>query len=98
MDISQYVGPSICTYEQVRSYSLDLCPVCNTKAISGCRCILNNRRCANGHHWRRLDNGVAVMMDDGQGHIDSSFQPYKDLFGNPPLPKLEGPTYRPTQS
>jgi hypothetical protein len=32
-------------------YWEDICPVCKTKAISGCRCRISERTCKNGHTW-----------------------------------------------
>jgi hypothetical protein len=29
----------------------DTCPVCNEKAVSWCRCFINERNCKNGHTW-----------------------------------------------
>ena len=47
------------------SYWNDICPICETKAISGCRCcstngISNDRICANKHTWH-WNNGRVVI-------------------------------------
>ncbi len=27
------------------------CPVCKSKAVMGCRCLLSDQSCENGHSW-----------------------------------------------
>lgn len=27
------------------------CPTCKTKSVGGCRCMLSDQSCANGHSW-----------------------------------------------
>lgn len=51
----------------------DKCPICESKAISACRCPLNDRRCANGHWWRR------DKLDDHPIVLDGPHGPEKDL-------------------
>lgn len=31
----------------------DECPTCGGEYTMQCRCLLGNRRCANGHEWHR---------------------------------------------
>jgi hypothetical protein len=45
-------------------YWEDICPTCKTKAVSGCRCMINERTCANGHTWY-WKNGEVIL---GSGH------------------------------
>jgi hypothetical protein len=45
-------------------YWEDICPICKTKAITGCRCIINDRKCANNHTWHWKDGKVVI----GSGH------------------------------
>ncbi len=52
--LENYTGP----------YTGDFCPTCDGKAKSGCRCFINDRTCANGHTWHRV-NGKVVL---GSGH------------------------------
>ncbi len=28
-----------------------ICPTCKSKSIGGCRCMLSDQSCANGHTW-----------------------------------------------
>jgi hypothetical protein len=58
----------IATKEMVKKYWLDKCPVCGGTCISACRCPRNERWCPLDHHWRRLDDGSAVMC--GKNHTD----------------------------
>lgn len=57
--LENYTGP----------YTGDFCPTCDETAVMGCRCQINDRRCANGHQWHRVD-GKVVM---GSGHGKNSF-------------------------
>lgn len=36
---------------KVPPYWEDICPTCKTKCVTGCRCPINERTCANGHTW-----------------------------------------------
>lgn len=54
---------NIAVAEAVQNYTLDRCPVCSGEVKIACRCFRNERTCANGHTWRRLDGGQAVMVD-----------------------------------
>lgn len=49
-------------------YWLDNCPVCGSKCTGGCRCVLNDRTCTSGHHWRRDDYGDAIVLDGPHGN------------------------------
>ncbi len=46
----------------------DHCPECGNKAIMACKCPLNDRKCVNGHCWRRVgEDNKAVMLTDIHG-------------------------------
>jgi hypothetical protein len=51
----------------INSYWLDHCPVCGNACTSACRCLRNDRHCALGHVWERLDNGGAFLLTSGHG-------------------------------
>lgn len=40
----------------------DICPVCSGEAVARCRCLLGDRRCANGHQWHRCQVHGAVVV------------------------------------
>lgn len=50
-----------------KDWTLDHCPKCGQKAVMACRCILNDRQCANHHYWRRFKDGTAVLVDSPHG-------------------------------
>ena len=29
----------------------EYCPICKTKCVAGCKCMLADRVCENGHNW-----------------------------------------------
>ena len=46
----------------------DHCPECGYKCIAACKCLLNDRKCANGHWWRReYKTDKAIMLDGPHG-------------------------------
>jgi len=54
--------------EQIKKYWLDKCPVCNETVVRSCRCIRSERWCKNEHHWRRTQDGHAIIC--AEGHTD----------------------------
>ena len=54
--------------EMRKKYWLDKCPICGGDVVSACRCIRNERWCANGHQWRRDKDGHAIIC--GDNHTD----------------------------
>lgn len=66
----------IASPEQVKNYTLDLCPICGGRVTYACRCLLNERTCDNGHHWRRLDDGRAIMCN--KNHTDEQPESLED--------------------
>lgn len=59
----------IADQEAIKKYWTDTCPICDGIVISACRCLRNERQCSNGHQWRRLEDGRA-MLTTGNGHRD----------------------------
>ena len=54
--------------EKRLSWSDDYCPECGGKAVAACKCILNDRKCAQGHFWRRVgDDNKAIMLTSMHG-------------------------------
>mgnify|MGYP006921280731 CR=1 FL=1 len=45
-------------------YSIN-CPICEGQFVSQCRCMVGNKKCANGHDWYKGKNGNAFL---GTGH------------------------------
>lgn len=43
--------------------SLDVCPVCDTKAMYMCDCEMDDRMCKNGHVWYCDKNGKIIQKD-----------------------------------
>lgn len=62
-------------------YPEDICPVCQSKATHGCRCmsfngISNDRGCANGHEWY-WDNGKKVLGSHHNKPVESNINANK---------------------
>ena len=45
----------------------DKCPICEEPCERACRCPLNDRRCKNGHWWRRIENDDIAILEYGHG-------------------------------
>ena len=61
--------------DPIKCYWLDTCPVCHEPCVSACRCQLNDRYCQNNHTWRRLDNGVALVLTKAHGATLALYPP-----------------------
>ena len=48
-------------------YWKDNCPICEEPCIKACRCPLNDRKCENGHWWRRIENDDIAILEHGHG-------------------------------
>ncbi len=59
-------------------YWEDICPVCNTKCVSGCRCTINERTCANNHTWYWQDGKIIIGSTHGN---QSTMKTLQEEFG-----------------
>lgn len=50
--------------QKIPPYWEDTCPVCEGKAVTACRCMINDRTCKNGHTWHWANN----QKVEGSGH------------------------------
>lgn len=56
------------------SYPGDACPECGEKPAGACRCLLNDRFCANGHSWRReKGTGMPLLVEGGHGPVIKTY-------------------------
>lgn len=53
--------------QEKKTWADDTCPVCESPAVSACRCPLNDRKCENGHWWRRRPEGLTFVLDGPHG-------------------------------
>ena len=56
-------------------YAEDHCPICSGSVVSACRCWLNDRRCAQGHIWRRDILGNGLMLSGPHGDVVNIIPP-----------------------
>ena len=58
--------------EQYPNWELhDICPVCKTPSVGGCKCILADQVCKHGHNWFMCPVHHKTVIGSSNHTIDS---------------------------